>query len=264
MGGNSSSSKVSQVNNFFNQTTNSFISNNSQNVAASATNTNTIDFSGAEISGCSIKLGQNINSTVISTGQLTSQNISDLSTQLQNAAAAKIKDDASQTSGFLAPTVANNASAVTNLTNNVTNIIKNTMESNSVQDIFAMAKNVNIANMKGLKLTCDPSFRTPGQVDLTIDQNIISSVVAKGVSDALTKALSNVITANTSTADVAQTASQSSSGIEAAISAVTGPYAMICIAIAILLCVICGGLLAFMMSPAGQSATTTAAQAGNH
>jgi hypothetical protein len=159
---------------------------------------------------------------------------------------------------------------VTNLTNNVNNIINNTMQSNTVQNIFASVNNLNSASMAGLKASCNPAYKSPGACgptdqtgcDFVIDQNLKASVEAKGVADALTQALANTITANTTDTSVSQSATQSNTGLDGLISAITGPYAMICIACVCLLCIVCLGLLAFGLSPGGQAATQTAAQAG--
>ena len=267
MGGNTSKSAVQQTNEFFNKTTNSFMSSNSQQVQASSLNSQNMDFSGAEFVKCKAAFIQSINSTVVASGQMTTQNINDLTAKLKNDAQTQIDNAASQKSGFLAPSVANSASATTDLKNKVTNIIENTMKSETVQKIFANANNIqNLASPK-LKYECDPAYRTPGACsskdqtgcDFVADQNIVSNVTAKGVADALTKALTSVIAENTTDTAVKQTAKQETQGVNDLVDSVfkglTGIWGIIALVVCVLIC----GALIFLLSPAGQNATRTAA-----
>ena len=247
MGGSSSKSSVEQTNEFFNKTTNTFVSENSQKVSASALNINRVNLRGADLSGCRTFINQNITSDVIATGVMSTQNIQDLKTKLKNDAAAKIDNAAATKSGFLSPAIANSSTATTNLKTKVTNIIENTMMSKNVQDIFASAKNLNIADNEGLKASCDPKYKLSGPCgaagtsgcDFVVDQNIKSSVVAKGVADALTKALEDTIITNTSTADVTQTATTTNAGLDDLVKAFTGAYALYAFICCLLCCCCC-------------------------
>ena len=270
MGGNSSKSSVQQTNEFFNKTTNSFVSENSQQVQASSLNSQNMDFSGAKFPKCKAAFIQSINSTVVASGQMTTQNINDLSAKLQNDAKTAIDNAAAQKSGFLAPSVANSASATTDLKNKVTNIIENTMKSSTVQNIFANANNIQNITAPKLNYECDPAYRTPGPCsskdqsgcDFVADQNIVSNVTAKGVADALTKALTSVITENTTDTAVKQTAKQETQGVNDLVDSVFKGLTGIWGIIACIVCIIIIGAAAFLLSPAGQNATRTAATAG--
>jgi hypothetical protein len=270
MGGNSSKSAVTQTNEFFNKTTNSFVSENSQKVSASALNINKLNFQRATFKGCRVAIRQTIDSDVIATGEMTTQNIQDLTTKLKNDASTAIDNAAKQSNGFIAPAVANSASATTNLKTTVTNIIDNTMSSKTVQDIFANARNKNDGDFSDLYYECDPAYKTPGSCnasdsagcDFVVDQNIKSKVVAKGIADAITKALASTIADNTVVADVKQTSTQENAGVSQLVDSVfkglTGIYGII----ACVVCVLILGVLAFLMSPAGQGATSKLANAG--
>lgn len=270
MGGSSSKSAVQQTNEFFNRTTNTFMSENSQNVSASSLNTNTLLFPRAQFRNCRTAIKQNIDSDLVATGQMTSKNIQDLIGKLKNDAQTAIDNAATQSTGFLAPTVANSTTAVSDLKTTVTNIIDTTMKSSTVQNIFANAQNKNFADFSDLYYECDPAYKTPGSCnasdstgcDFVVDQNIKSKLVAKGVADALTKALTDTITENTSATDVTQSSTQENAGISQLVDSVFKGLTGIWGIIAAILCVICCGVLIFMLSPAGQSATTTAASAG--
>lgn len=270
MGGNSSKSAVTQTNEFFNKTTNSFVSENSQKVSASALNINKLNFQRATFKGCRVAIRQTIDSDVIATGEMTTQNIQDLTTKLKNDASTAIDNAAKQSNGFIAPAVANSASATTNLKTTVTNIIDNTMSSKTVQDIFANASNKNDGDFSDLYYECDPAYKTRGSCnasdsagcDFVVDQNIKSKVVAKGIADAITKALASTIADNTVVADVKQTSTQENAGVSELVDSIfkglTGIYGII----ACVICVIILGALAFLLSPAGQSGANKLASAG--
>jgi hypothetical protein len=270
MGGSSSKSSVQQTNEFFNKTTNSFVSENSQKVQASALNTNTLLFPRAQFRGCRVAIRQSIDSDVVATGQMNTQNIQDLTAKLKADAASAIDNSAATKSGFLSPAIANSSTATTNLKTTVTNIIENTMTSKNVQDIFASVANKNFGDYSDLYYECDPQFKTPGMCnasdstgcDFVVDQNIKSKIVAKGVADALTKALASTITESTVTADVKSTAATTNAGLDDLVTSVFKGLTGIWGIIAAIMVVLIIGAVIFLLSPAGQKASTTLANAG--
>ena len=270
MGGNQSKSAVQQTNEFFNKQTNSFMSSTSQNVSATAGARQSINLADTSFTGCRVNASQGATTTLTAAGTLRTENLQDLKTKLQNDAKTAIDNAAAQKSGFLAPSVANSASATTDLKNKVTNIIENTMKSSTVQNIFANANNIQNLAAPNLKYVCDPAYRTPGPCsskdqsgcDFVADQNIVSNVTAKGVADALTKALTSVITENTTDTTVKSKSTQETQGLNDLVDSIFKGLTGIWGIIACILCVICCGVLAFMLSPAGQNATKTAANAG--
>lgn len=270
MGGSSSKSSVQQTNEFFNQTTNTFLSENSQTVSASSLNTNTLSFPRSRFVKCRTFINQNIDSDVVVTGEMTTESIQDLSTKLQNAATTAIDNAATESTGFLAPTVANSAAAVTDLKTTVTNIIDNEMKSENVQNIFASAANKNFTDYSDLYYECDPAYRSPGGCggddtsgcDFVVNQNIKSAIVAKGVADALTKALSDTIIENTLDTTVEQTSTQTNAGISELVDAILAGLTGIWGIIALVVCVLICGALIFLMIPAGQESSVKLANAG--
>ena len=109
MGGNSSKSSVTQTNEFLNSVTNSFVSENSQKVSASALNINKLNFQGATFKGCRVAIRQTIDSDVVATGEMTSQNIQDLTAKLKVAT-----DGLQRMAGHRAMMVANPARQILN------------------------------------------------------------------------------------------------------------------------------------------------------
>jgi hypothetical protein len=251
MGGNSSKSAVQQTNEFFNQQTNSFMSSLNQNVSATAGARQSVNLADTNFTGCRVNVSQGAQTTVTASGSLSSQNVQDLTTKLQNDAKNAIDNAASQKSGFLAPSVANSASATTDLKNKVTNIIQNTMSSSTVQNIVANAQNNQKIDAGKMVATCDPKYRNPGEYDFNFDQNILQSVTAKGVADAITNALSDTITQNTSDTAVKQTATQQTQGLNDLVDSVFKGLGSIYGIIALIVCCCCCAVLAFLMMGMG-------------
>ena len=246
MGGNSSKSAVQQTNEFFNKTTNSFISENSQKVAASSVNVNSINLAKAKIKGCAVNLNQSIDATVVATGSMSTENVDQLTAKLKTDATTAIDNAAATKSGFLSPSVANSSSATTNLKTTVTNIIENTMVSKNVQDIFAAGRNNNAADLTGLELECTNDM-PPELRKLDVNQAIKSSVMAKGVANALTKALTDVVADNTVATEVKQTATTENKGLDDLVSAIfsglTGIYGIVALVVICCACICCCVLL---------------------
>jgi hypothetical protein len=238
MGGNTSKSSVQQVNEFFNQTTNSFVSANSNKVDASNMSQQTINAAGATIDGCRVNFDQQITSGTVSTGKMENKSIQDLSTALQNQAKTAIDNAATQDNGFFSTAIANSTEAKTDLKNTVTNIIDNTMKTTSVQEIFSKAQNVQDAQLQGMFMKCYPQYRFANEWDLQVNQNIKSDVVAKGVADNLTQALSQVIVDNTADTTVTQKADQKNAGLDDLVSALTSGWAILVFAIIMILIIL--------------------------
>jgi hypothetical protein len=262
MGGNSSKSSVQQTNEFLNKQTNTFMSSTSQNISATGGTRQSVNLADAKFKGCRVNVSQGASTNVTASGTLKTENIQALSTQLQNDAKAAIDNAATQQNGFLAPAVANSAEAVSNLKTTVTNIIDNTMKSETIQNIFARAENNQDINAGKMEAECDPQYRLPGEYDYNFDQNILQSVTAKGVADSLTKALADTIIENTSDTTIKQSATQKNAGVSELVDSIfkglTGIWGIIALVVCVLIC----GALIFLLSPAGQESTVKMANAG--
>ena len=236
MGGNTSKSSVQQVNEFFNKTTNDFVSANSNEVSAANLNTQTISVARSKFKNCVVDITQTIQATTVSTGKMESKSIQDLTADLKNKAQAAIENAATQKNGFLNSSIANSTSATTNLKNNVTNIIENTMKSTNVQKVFSDARNIQDLDFSSIDMECAPAYRIPNQPDLVINQNLKSEVVAKGIADILTKELSTVIADNTSDLTLKQKSEQHNAGVDDVIKALTEGWGLLILGILLCLC----------------------------
>ena len=254
MGGNTSKTSVQQTNEFMNQITNSFVSENSQKVSAQSTNINAASFRGAKIKGCGVKINQSITSDTVATGKMTTQNVQDLSAKLKSEAAAKIDQAAATKQGFLAPSFGNSSTASTDIKNKVSTVIDNTMKSSTVQDIFARANNTNDADFSGVEYECY-AWQSPEDRQIVVDQNIKATVVAKGVADAITQAISKDEVLGSLVTDVKQTATTESKGLDdlvgAIFSGLTGMYGIVALVVICCCCICCCGLIGVLAMGSG-------------
>lgn len=263
MGGSSSKSSVQITNEFFNKTINQFISDNSQKVDASGIFTTNLVARNIKQRGCNIKAAQTIDAKVTATGKLEQKDQTELKETLKNAAATAIDNSAAQKNGFLSTSIANNTEARTNLKNKVTNIIENTMESTTVQEIFAKMNAKATMDFTGLDVECyewqckmDPNLCT-----YTMDQNIKADIVARGISAKLTEALTQTIKENTTDNTIKQSSTQLNAGLDeitGQLFGFLGAYKWVAIASVVAICcivlVMVGGVTFLGQTDAGQNA----------
>ena len=249
MGGNSSKSSVQQTNEFFNQSTKSFMSSLTQNVAATGTVKQNVNFSDAVFTGCHVRVTQTVIQTINAQGQLKAENSADLTSSLANSANTAIDNSASQHNGFLAPAVGNSAQATTDLKTKVTNIISTTVSSKTVQDIIAAGLSNQSIDAHGMVGTCDPKYHIAGEYDFDFDQNITQSITAKGIADAITNALVADSSVTSAVTSVKQSATQSNAGVDDLVKAFTGIYGIICGVICCIIIVI--GVVMMSMGKGG-------------
>jgi len=238
MGGNSSKSTVEQTNEFFNSSTKSFMSSLTQNVRAVGTVKQSINLSDTEFTNCRVSAAQTNVQNLTAEGQLRSEDSINLASSLANSANTAIDNSASQHNGFLAPAVANSADARTTLKNKVTNIINTTISKSTVQDIIATGLNNQDNNVHGMKATCNPAYRAPGEFDFVFDQNITQSITAKGIADAITAALVADSSVTSAVTGVTQHADQSNAGVDDLVKAITGMWGMISGVVLAIVCIV--------------------------
>jgi hypothetical protein len=246
MGGNSSKTSVQQTNEFMTKITNSFVSENSQKVSAQSNNINAASFRGAKIKGCGVKINQSITSDTVATGKMTTQNIQDLTSKLKSEAAANIDQQAKTSTGFLAPAFGNSSTSSTDIKNKVNTVIDNSMKSSTVQDIFARANNTNDADFSGVEYECY-AWQSPEDRQIVVDQNIKATVVAKGVADAITQAISKDEVLGSLVTDVKQTATTESKGLDDLVGAIfgglAGMYGIVALIVICCCCLCCCALV---------------------
>lgn len=211
--------------------------------------------------GCQIGVRQQISATTIASGQLKQGGLTDIKRDITNGLQAQI-DQASKATSQLGGGQSS-ASDTTDIKSHVETII----ETNITDETYQAALSTSFSGQTGtLVIGRDCNDR------INFDQNIVSQVTAINLLDKVQQLLSNDAVVNQFNATVKQTAEAKSEGLAGLITSIfngirdafTGPYSMIAIACVVLCCVMCLGLLAFGLSPAGQKATVTAANTASN
>lgn len=248
MGGNQSKSDVTQVNEFFKQTTENFMTANRNSVNASNLGTSSVVMKDSTLKYCNFAVKNGVDLSTVATAELSATQITEMLSQLKTATDTEIDNQAKQSNGFIAPAVANSAEATTNLKNSVKEIIDRNVTVENIQEVVANAKGTANFDFIGMNVECNPAYRFPGPCSMTdqsgcdfvIDQNVKSHLVAKGVADLVTSALSSTISENSNKAVVKQSSTQENAGLDDLVAAITGPYAMISgIIVGVILLIIC-------------------------
>jgi hypothetical protein len=166
--------------------------------------------------------------------------------QLKSEAAANIDQQAKTSQGFLAPSFGNSSTSSTDIKNKVNTVIDNTMKSSKVQDIFARANNTNDADFSGVEYECY-AWQSPEDRQIVVDQNIKATVVAKGVADAITQAISKDEVLGSLVTDVKQTATTESKGLDDLVGAIfgglAGMYGIVALIVICCCCICCCALV---------------------
>jgi len=243
-----------------NKSVSNFLSEKAASATTSAVNINDMQIAIGKIrGGCDIDASQNIRSTVKALASMDSVSTIDLQNTIKNEANTQIDQAAKAKTGFFATAPAN-ATTVSDYKNKVSNIVETNLTDKQKVDAFASVFNKNTKT-----LTIDECGDGPGATNtakMNASQNIQSDLVAQALLKSVSKDILALDTTTTTTTTVKQASEAKSSGLEDVIAAIFTGLTGIWGIIAAILCVICCGALIFMMSPAGQNATRTAANAG--
>lgn len=236
----------------------------SQSTTASSMNLNTVKIVvGRDTApGCDIGVKQSINSTTIASGTLKQGGMAEIKRDIVNGLNAQIDQAAAATSQLGGGQ--SSASAATDIKSHVETLI----ETNITDETYNSALSESLSKNAG-----ELYIGRDCKAKINFDQNIVSQVTAINLLDKVQEVLSSDSVVNQFTADVSQTSTAKSEGLAGLVTSLFDGVAKVLgvpfgaaqnmtIACVILCCLVCMGLVAFMLSPAGQSATLTAAKAG--
>lgn len=258
--GSKSSSKSTIDTETLNKSVSNFLTSQAASATASGVNINDMKIHIDKMSGgCDITANQNINSTVKALSSIDSVSTRDLQDTIKNSANAQIDQAAAAKTGFFA-TGSASASTVSDYKNKVSNIIETNITDQKKSEAFASVynKNTNELNIG----ECGDGPYAWSSAKLNASQNIQSDLVASAIVKSVTTDLQKLDATNTTNTSVKQSSDSKTSGLEDVIASIFAGLTGIWGIIALILCVVCCGVLIFMLSPAGQQATTTAANAG--
>lgn len=259
--GAEASTSYSSTFNQLQQNMSSFIQTNSQETASSAMNINTARIEvGGSVDG-KINLTQRIDLTKEVSGKLSQQSLDSLKaamdTALQNVVQQAAEATASTGGGAA---VTQNDVEINQTIQSITSQTTQLSNYNKLVD-ETLNKNDGTIVIKG---------NVGKNADISIDQGIVAKIIVKNVLDSVATQMMDNTTISSIMNSAEQTATSTSKNLLdnlfEGIASIFGIGADVAktwiIGCVIVLCVLCGGLLAFMLSPAGQEATTTAVSAG--
>jgi hypothetical protein len=266
-------SKSQTVKQFFNmEATNKNITNqittNAVKVGASQTSINKLKIViRGSVIGCDIKTNQKIDAKLQSTVEAATSEILDMKTEIQNSMqqAASSNMEMLTELGSLSDVIGKSDQ---NIEQNINTIVENVIETNITTENITelMTEQVNINNQEliiGGNYDC-----RGGRGTIDLQQDITAQLSASAVTNMITEKLLENKMVNDLAAEATASVKQENTGfagiidsIGGAVSSVIGAWGNIVGMVACLLCVLCIGLLAFALSPAGQQATTNASGA---
>lgn len=211
--------------------------------------------------GCGIKTAQTIDAKMTSTVQAATSEIVSMANDIQNMLEQSASSNMSMLTelGSLSDVIGKSNQ---NIEQTIKTAVRTTVEQNITTENLTQVMNEQI-NINQQRLIFGGNLICPeGKGGLDLSQDITAQLSAEVVSEVLTqKLLENKVINDLATkaeADVKQENTGFASIIDSfggAISGIIGAYGNIVYACVALLCVVCIGLVVFMMSPAGQQAT---------
>lgn len=244
--------------------TQSYVNTNVISATVDNTNTQTITINITNADGCPIDATQSITASTVLEANINEQNTTQFANDLATSIDSTAKQNAAMQNGLLAATGGNDTNAVNSVTNKVNEIVKQTLTTTNILNTASRTYNKQTGTVT--MVFCKNS---PIKINQSIVSNIISHNILTAVGDALMK--DSTISGIVSKAD--QTSSEHNSGLDDLATAVgnalanivgafTGPMGAAYVASAVLSCICCLALLYFLLSPAGQKATTNVSGAG--
>ena len=253
MGGNSSRnvnifdmSSVTDV--MYNQLT-----ENTVKIEQNATNINSsaITIVG-NVTGCTFSNNQKIYASQVSTGEITADQVSNIQNDIQANLDAQVEQKAVQENEMMSGFANSNAN-INKVKQAIHNIIRTTI---TVKNFTEIKQNSFSLNDFKLNIIGNYTCLTDEQ-GVYNNQDITSSMLAEGMTNSLVKAINNNKVISDITSEAEQYAEQKNKGL----SDVMGKFMMPCLSSGAVICVVCAGMVAVMLSPAGQNAVSKGANA---
>lgn len=259
--GAQSSTSYNATFNSLQQNMSTYINKNSTSTASSTMLINSARIEvGGNVDG-EINLIQKINLTKEVSGKMEPKNIQELRDMISTGVQTAVQQASDATASTLSGASASQDNVTIN--QNIQSIVSKTVSNENYSSIVdeTLAKNDGVIKIKG---------NVGKNAHIKIEQGIVAGIIAKNVLEAVNQAISE----NQQIASVFNNASQTAKSTSTnpiqnffdGVAKVFGVGAdtaktlsMVC---GVIICVICLALLAFMLSPAGQKATTTAANTG--
>lgn len=251
--GNSQSQVANIVNKSSMSVTNDFVSTTIVNTRASSTNMQTFTLNVGVLDHCPLSLGQKIEATTSAVATVTDTQLTTLQTSLSSTLAAALQQSTDMVNGVASMTGGNAQDVRTNIQQTIDSAIRNNINSTTINQVAT-----DSVNMQTMTLNIAACQYSP----IEANQGIVSNVIAQNILTKISTAIasSNVIAAAAS--NVSQDSGMHNQGLNDLVDSVFKGLTGIWGIIALVICVIVIGAVAFLLSPAGQKASETLADAG--
>ena len=252
MGASNSKQSIEQTFNFsaLNQTMSSYLSSNSQKVGADALNMQSLTVSVERMAGCVLDVSQKIDSKVISSGEMSVENLTEMANQVQNDITASM--DAAMEKVTEAGNMqfsADNQETRQTTNTDLKNIVETTFSKENFQKVSSQNVNIQDGNIK-------IGFCKDGRIDYT--QDIVASTIATAMLDDLSKRIESNTNLNKLAAAYSAAVKSEAGGLAGIIGALTGPYMYAMIASVVCCCCVVLLIMVIGLSSGGQNALSAA------
>lgn len=251
--GNSQSQVAKIVNESSMSVTNNFVSTTIASTVASSTNMQTFTLNVGVIDHCPLAIGQTIQADVAAIAEVTDDQASELSTQLQTTLDAAVDQSTEMVNGLAAATGGNAQNTSTDIKNIIRQSITNNINRTTINQVAASSFNEQTMTLNIGACQYSPINATQGIVSNVIAQNILTKISRDIASSNLVASAS---------ASATQTTSMKNKGLDDLVKAIFDGLTGIWGIIAVVACVLIIGAVIFLLSPAGQEASVTLADAG--
>jgi len=251
--GNSQSTVTNIVNRSSLSVTNDFVSTTMATTQASSTNIQTFTLNIGAMTNCPLNLGQTINAQVAAIATVDDRQAQQLQTSLSSALSAAALSNSEMVNGVMAATGGNSQSTRTNITNTIDQAVRNTVTSTTINQVAATS-----VNMQTMTLNIGACQNSPIQAN----QGIVSNVIAQNILSKVSNAIMSSNLVASATANASSSTGMHNQGLNDLIDSIFKGLTGIWGIIALVVCVAICGLLAFLLSPAGQESSVKLANAG--
>jgi Na+-transporting methylmalonyl-CoA/oxaloacetate decarboxylase gamma subunit len=208
MGANTSVLDQKVVSKQINNTLNSFISNFTANAEASSKlkQSMSVDFSGADLTGCPINVSQVASNKLSALVNLSSDQLNDISVNLKNQIDNMLSSKLEQKNTGLNLGQANIAKTKQDVRNYLTNNISNLLQSNINSSVAVDSTGEQVINAKFALIKCKES-------GINISQDMVLETIADNAATSVVKNINDIVASNTTENKVTSETSQINTGL---------------------------------------------------
>lgn len=229
------------------------ITTNQQSLSASMNNTQRMEIDIGEMGeNCSVTVGQTIDATGTSSAVMSPKTIAETKDMVQSelqAAASAALEKTTELGNFQ---FGDKQNVDQKITMEIENVVEKTFETNNMNEIISAMVTVQDGKLRIEK--CNGK--------LNLNQDIVAALMAEAITESLTSAISDNEMLNSLAAAADATAKSENKGISDLVDSLSGPLMASIAASVLCVCIIILAVLSMMLSPAGQKATGTMANAG--